>query len=190
MPTSFDDRALITLLTLHTAKGLSSTTYSDWARRRRFHTAAPRMSLKRSSVRLCYVGMTRAKETLATLTRLAYTVECTAANGCRHPHLRAFCRRFQLNWWIRQRVRSPRWARRAAMGDQNDAYSAEEFLRRVRRAEPPAAAERAPRRTAPVGARARGGASSDPLMGRRVRHPDLWRWHHSSPSKAKTRSAS
>jgi DNA helicase-2/ATP-dependent DNA helicase PcrA len=57
--------------------------------------------------------------------------------------------------------------------DPEYSYSADEFLRRVRRQAPESTHERAPRRAASSSGtpRAPKGRSADPLVGQRVRHP-------------------
>jgi DNA helicase-2/ATP-dependent DNA helicase PcrA len=169
----FDDRALITLLTLHTAKGLEfDHVFLTGLEEGVFpHSrSANEPEEVEEERRLCYVGMTRAKETL-TLTRAVYR-RMYGSERLQASTPSRFLQEIpaELVDTAKGSLAEAGETRRYEP-DPEYSYSAEEFLRRVRRAEPPAAAERAPRRTVPAGTRARGGASSDPLMGRRVRHP-------------------
>ena len=170
----FDDRSSITLLTLHTAKGLEFdhvflTGLEEGVFPHNRSLNEPEEIEEER--RLCYVGMTRAKEKL-TLTRAVYR--------------RLYgSERLQASTPSRFLAEIPAELVDTAEGslaeagetrryepDPEYSYSADEFLRRVRRQAPERPSHPAPRRApaASSGARPRGN-SSDPLMGRRVRHP-------------------
>jgi DNA helicase-2/ATP-dependent DNA helicase PcrA len=171
-----DERAQITLLTLHTAKGLEFDHV--------FLTGLEEGTFPHSRSlddeeqieeerRLCYVGMTRARETL-TLTRAVYrryygTERLKASEPSRF-----------LSEVPGELIDTAAGSLAAAgetrryEPDPEYSYSAEEFMRRVRR-QPPEA-ERAPRRPAPAqrgsgSGAAKRSAGADPLVGQRVRHP-------------------
>jgi DNA helicase II / ATP-dependent DNA helicase PcrA len=168
----FDDRALITLLTLHTAKGLEFdhvflTGLEEGVFPHNRSLNAPEEIEEER--RLCYVGMTRAKETL-TLTRAVYR----RTYGSERLQASAPSRFLQeipaeLVDTAKGSLAEAGETRRYEP-DPEYSYSAEEFQRRMRRNVPDRPAERAPRSAPAPRARSRG-ASADPLMGRRVRHP-------------------
>ena len=169
---SFDERATITLLTLHTAKGLefdhvflAGLEEGTFPHGRSLHDNAELEEERR----LCYVGMTRARETL-TLTRAVYR--------------RTFgSDRLQASLPSRFLSEIPGELVDTASGSLADAgekrryepdpeysYSRDEFERRVRRPSPGAARPPAPQAThAPARARAKSGGN--PLIGQQVRHP-------------------
>jgi DNA helicase-2/ATP-dependent DNA helicase PcrA len=170
---NYDERATITLLTLHTAKGLefehvflSGLEEGTFPHGRSLNDNDELEEERR----LCYVGMTRARESL-TLTRAVYR--------------RSFgSERLQASLPSRFLGEIPGELVNTASGSLADAgqtrryeadpeysYSRDEFERRVRR-QAPAASPRsqAPRAAQPSAARAkRGGAN--PLIGQHVRHP-------------------
>jgi DNA helicase-2/ATP-dependent DNA helicase PcrA len=169
---SFDERATITLLTLHTAKGLefdhvflTGLEEGTFPHSRSLNDNAELEEERR----LCYVGMTRARETL-TLTRAVYR--------------RSFgSDRLQASLPSRFLSEIPGELVDTASGSLADAgekrryepdpeysYSRDEFERRVRRPSPGAARPRAPQAPrAPARARAKSGGN--PLIGQQVRHP-------------------
>ena len=170
----FDERALITLLTLHTAKGLefdhvflTGLEEGVFPHNRSLHEPEEIEEERR----LCYVGMTRAKETL-TLTRAVYR----RLYGS--ERLQASAPSRFLSEIPNELVDTAEGSlaeageTRRYEPDPEYSYSADEFLRRVRRQAPERPSQPAPRRSAPApsASRSRSGGS-DPLMGRRVRHP-------------------
>jgi DNA helicase-2/ATP-dependent DNA helicase PcrA len=170
----FDDRAPVTLLTLHTAKGLefdhvflTGLEEGTFPHNRSLHDPDELEEERR----LCYVGMTRARETL-TLTRAVYR--------------RIYgSERLQASTPSRFLLEIPPELVDTAAGSLADAgetrryesdpeysYSAAEFSRRMRHSSPAASeSERSPRlpRAAVSGRPRRGDAN--PLIGQRVRHP-------------------
>ena len=171
---NFDDHAAVTLLTLHTAKGLefdhvflTGLEEGTFPHNRSLHDPEELEEERR----LSYVGMTRARETL-TLTRAVYR--------------RIYgSERLQASTPSRFLLEIPRELVDTAEGslaeagetrryepDPEYSYSAAEFARRVRHT-PPARAERstasAPRSVSTPSRRAR--TNSNPLIGQRVRHP-------------------
>lgn len=174
---TYDERAIVTLMTLHNAKGLEfdhvflTGMEEGLFPHSRSSNSAEDIEEER---RLCYVGMTRAKKTL-TLTRAVYR--------------RVFGDEQRLKASTPSRFLSevPPELIETAQGSLADAgekrhyepdpeysYSAEEFIRRVRYpTSRDAAAPKPGRPTASVPrVRPRRG-QSDPLVGQRVRHPNF-----------------
>jgi DNA helicase-2/ATP-dependent DNA helicase PcrA len=175
---NYDSRAAVTLLTLHSAKGLEfDHVFLTGLEEGVFpHSrSANHPDDIEEERRLCYVGMTRARDTL-TLTRAVY--RRVYGNE-----------RLEGSLPSRFLAEIPGELIEAAPGSLADAgetrryepdpeysYSPEEFARRARR--PAAGAGRgAGRAAAPAWRRGRGSASSqsaasaNPFVGRRVRHP-------------------
>jgi DNA helicase-2/ATP-dependent DNA helicase PcrA len=169
----FDERATITLLTLHTAKGLEfDHVFLTGLEEGTFpHSRSLKDDAElEEERRLCYVGMTRARETL-TLTRAVYR--------------RSFgSERLQASLPSRFLAEIPGELVDTASGSLADAgetrryepdpeysYSRDEFERRIRRHSPAASsrphASRAPRS---IPARPKR-SDSNPLIGQQVRHP-------------------
>jgi len=168
---NFDERATVTLLTLHTAKGLEFDHV--------FLTGLEEGTFPHSRClndpeeleeerRLCYVGMTRARDTL-TLTRAVYR----RIYGTERLHGSSPSRFLQE---IPPELIDTAEGSLAAAGetrryepDPEYSYSAEEFARRMRRT-PTSSRERAPRvrSDAPSPRIKRDG---NPLIGQRVQHP-------------------
>jgi ATP-dependent DNA helicase UvrD/PcrA len=175
---NYDSRAAVTLLTLHSAKGLefehvflTGLEEGVFPHRR----SANQPDDIEEERRLCYVGMTRARDTL-TLTRAVY---------------RRIYGNERLEGSLPSRFLAeiPGELIEAAPGSLADAgetrryepdpeysYSAEEFSRRSRRPGPSARAGGANSRAASGWRSARSSpasasASSNPFVGRRVRHP-------------------
>jgi ATP-dependent DNA helicase UvrD/PcrA len=168
---NFDERSTITLLTLHTAKGLEFDHV--------FLTGLEEGVFPHSRSldepdgleeerRLCYVGMTRARESL-TLTRAVYRRLYGSD-------------RLQASLPSRFLAEIPPDLIDTAEGSLADAgqtrryepdpeysYSPEEFARRVRRPFAEPARQRSPRRTR-SSPRERA-SDANPLIGQRVRHP-------------------
>jgi DNA helicase II / ATP-dependent DNA helicase PcrA len=168
---NFDERATVTLLTLHTAKGLEFDHV--------FLTGLEEGTFPHSRClndpeeleeerRLCYVGMTRARDTL-TLTRAVYR----RIYGTERLHGSSPSRFLQE---IPAELIDTAEGSLAAAGetrryepDPEYSYSAEEFARRMRRT-PTSSRERAPRvRSDPPSPRIKRGGN--PLIGQRVQHP-------------------
>ncbi len=170
---NFDDRAAVTLLTLHTAKGLefdhvflTGLEEGTFPHSRSLHDAEELEEERR----LCYVGMTRARETL-TLTRAIYR----RIYGSERLHASSPSRFLQE---IPGELVETAVGSLAAAGetrryepDPEYSYSPEEFARRVRRAAPAPSRERAPRVRSEVSSTTRAKGSGNPLIGQRVRHP-------------------
>ena len=174
---NFDDRAPVTLLTLHTAKGLEFD--HVFLTGLEEGTFPHNRTLKNPEEieeerRLCYVGMTRAKETL-TITRAVY--RRTYGNE-----------RLQASVPSRFLLEIPGELVDTAPGslaqagetrryepDPEYSYSSAEFARRSRYGSTPSRGERepaAPRASSSTPRRPRG-SGSNPLIGQRVRHPNF-----------------
>lgn len=166
----FDERAPVTLLTLHTAKGLefdhvflTGLEEGTFPHNRSLHDPEELEEERR----LCYVGMTRARETL-TLTRAVFRrIYGTERLQGSVPS------RFLLE--IPAELIDTAEGSLAQAGekrryepDPEYSYSAEEFTRRARRTAASVDRERVPRvgRASNIPAR-----SANPLVGQRVRHP-------------------
>ena len=170
---NFDDRATVTLLTLHTAKGLefdhvflTGLEEGTFPHSRSLHDPEELEEERR----LCYVGMTRARETL-TLTRAVYR----RIYGSERLHASSPSRFLQE---IPGELVETAVGSLAAAGetrryepDPEYSYSPEEFARRARRAAPAPSRERAPRVRSEVSSTTRAKGSGNPLIGQRVRHP-------------------
>jgi DNA helicase-2/ATP-dependent DNA helicase PcrA len=174
---SYDERAIVTLMTLHNAKGLEfdhvflTGMEEGLFPHSRSSNSAEEIEEER---RLCYVGMTRAKKTL-TLTRAVYR--------------RVFGDEQRLKASTPSRFLSevPPDLIETASGslagagetrryepDPEYSYSAEEFVRRVRYPNSRDAAAPKPARAASSTPRVRQrSGQSDPLVGQRVRHPNF-----------------
>ena len=172
---NFDDRAAVTLLTLHTAKGLefdhvflTGLEEGTFPHNRSLNDTEELEEERR----LCYVGMTRARDTL-TLTRAIYR----RIYGTERLAGSAPSRFLQeipgdLIETAKGSLADAGETRRYE-SDPEYSYSAEEFSRRARYVAPTRqtrpAAERAPRVARAASPRSRTG-QSDPLIGQRVRH--------------------
>ncbi len=167
---NYDEQALITLMTLHSAKGLEfdhvflTGLEEGIFPHSRSQNDAEELEEER---RLCYVGMTRAKETL-TLTRAVYrrTYGSERLTGSMPSR---FLQEIpgELIDTAHGSLADAGETRRYEP-DPEYSYSEEEFVRRVRTANAPA------RRGSEAPARARSSAArrsnSNPLIGQRVRH--------------------
>ena len=169
---NFDERATVTLLTLHTAKGLEFDHV--------FLTGLEEGTFPHSRClndpeeleeerRLCYVGMTRARDTL-TLTRAVYR----RIYGTERLHGSSPSRFLQE---IPAELIDTAEGSLAAAGetrryepDPEYSYSAEEFARRMRRT-PTSSRERAPRVRSDTPSPVRIKRDGNPLIGQRVQHP-------------------
>ena len=175
---NFDDRAPVTLLTLHTAKGLEFE--HVFLTGLEEGTFPHNRTLKNPEEieeerRLCYVGMTRAKETL-TITRAVY--RRTYGNE-----------RLQASVPSRFLLEIPGDLVETAAGslaeagetrryepDPEYSYSAAEFARRSRYGTSSSRGEREtpkPARAASSSPRRPRSGDSNPLIGQRVRHPNF-----------------
>jgi DNA helicase II / ATP-dependent DNA helicase PcrA len=170
---NFDERATVTLLTLHTAKGLefdhvflTGLEEGTFPHNRSLHDPEELEEERR----LCYVGMTRARDTL-TLTRAVYR----RIYGSERLHGSSPSRFLQE---IPGELVDTAEGSLAAAGetrryepDPEYSYSAEEFARRVRRITPAPSRERSPRVRPEISAAARAKSGNNPLIGQRVSHP-------------------
>jgi len=169
---NFDERASLTLLTLHTAKGLEFDHV--------FLTGLEEGTFPHSRSlddpdaleeerRLCYVGMTRARETL-TLTRAVYR-RMYGSERLKASEPSRFLREIpgDLLTTAAGSLADAGETRRYEP-DPEYSYSTEEFQRRIHRsAAPSRSTERAPR-PARAYTPARSKQSANPLIGQRVRH--------------------
>jgi len=168
---NFDECAPVTLLTLHTAKGLefdhvflTGLEEGTFPHSRSLHDPEELEEERR----LCYVGMTRARDTL-TLTRAVYR----RIYGSERLHGSSPSRFLQE---IPGELVDTAEGSLAGAGetrryepDPEYSYSPEEFARRARRSAPPR--ERAPRVRSEIPSSARIKRDSNPLIGQRVQHP-------------------
>jgi DNA helicase-2/ATP-dependent DNA helicase PcrA len=169
---SYDEQALLTLMTLHSAKGLEfdhvflTGLEEGIFPHSRSQNDPDGLEEER---RLCYVGMTRAKETL-TLTRAVYR--------------RLYgSERLAASLPSRFLREIPAELIDTAEGSLADAgqtlryepdpeysYSEQEFVRRARNPAPHGRDSETPSRTRSPGSRRLGRTEANPLIGRRVRH--------------------
>ena len=170
---NYDERASVTLLTLHTAKGLEFDhvflTGLEEGTFPHSHSVNDPEELEEER-RLCYVGITRAKETL-TLTRAVYR-RIYGTERLQGSTPSRFLREIppELVETAEGSLAAAGETRRYEP-DPEYSYSAEEFARRVRRM-PTASRERAPRTRSEIPSPAgRKRDSSNPLIGQRVHHP-------------------
>ncbi len=171
---TFDDRAAVTLMTLHSAKGLefdhvflTGLEEGVFPHSRSVGTPAQIEEERR----LCYVGMTRAKESL-TLTRAVYrrVYGNERVEGSLPSRFLAEIPAEMIETAAGSLADAG--ATRRYEADPEYSYSTDEFERRVRRyptAAQPRARTSAPARTPRMRTPAAGG---HPLVGVRVRHPN------------------
>ena len=170
---NFDEDALITLMTLHSAKGLEfDHVFLTGMEEGIFpHSRSQNDNEElEEERRLCYVGMTRAKQTL-TLTRAVYRrmYGSERLTG-------SLPSRFLME--IPAELIDTAAGSLAEAGetrryepDPEYSYSQEEFARRMRKSDPPARPASSTASRARSSSTSRGGkASSNPLIGQRVRH--------------------
>ena len=173
---SYDERAPITLATLHGTKGLEfDHVFLTGLEEGIFPHARAGNSEEdlEEERRLCYVGMTRAKNTLS-LTRAVYR-RTFGEERVRASTPSRFLREIpgELVETVPGSLSEAGETRRYEP-DPEYSYSPEEFVRRVRRQGLTGSSQPAQRRASiggPRTARTRGG-QSDPLIGQRVRHPN------------------
>ncbi len=170
---NYDEDALITMMTLHSAKGLEfdhvflTGMEEGIFPHRRSQNNNEELEEER---RLCYVGMTRAKETL-TLTRAVYrrmygTERLTGSMPSR------FLQEIpgELIETAEGSLADAGETRRYEP-DPEYSYSEEEFTRRMRGAAPPTRSTgAAPAKTRTASPHRAGKPGSNPLIGQRVRH--------------------
>ena len=172
---SFEGKPGVTLITLHSTKGLE---FDHVFLTGMEEGICPhgRASSEEKSVeeerRLVYVGMTRAKKTL-TLTRAVYRRVFGNEQQLRASEPSRFLAEIpsELVDTVRGSMAEIGQTRRYEP-DPEYSYSADEFLRRVRRG-PVSAARQAQRSssTPSFGRPIRRGADANPLLGQKVRHP-------------------
>jgi len=171
---NFDDRAAVTLLTLHTAKGLefdhvflTGLEEGTFPHNRSLHDPEELEEERR----LCYVGMTRARDTL-TLTRAVYR-RIYGSERLQGSSPSRFLQEIPGDLVdTAQGSLADAGETRRYEPDPEYSYSSEEFAQRVRRlpSSQSGARDRAPRTAAPPAPRARRG-NANPLIGQIVRHP-------------------
>ncbi len=175
---NFDERAPVTLLTLHTAKGLEfNHVFLTGLEEGTFphnRTLNDPEQIEEER-RLCYVGMTRAKDTL-TMSRAVYRRTYGSE-------------RLQASTPSRFLTEIPGDLVDTAPGslaeagetrryepDPEYSYSAAEFARRARHGQAPSRGDREtvkPARSSSSSSRRPRGSDSNPLIGQRVRHPSF-----------------
>jgi DNA helicase-2/ATP-dependent DNA helicase PcrA len=170
---NYDEQALITLMTLHSAKGLEfDHVFLTGMEEGVFPHSRSQNDTEEleEERRLCYVGMTRAKETL-TLTRAVYrrtygSERLTGSLPSRFlqeipPELIVTAAGSLADAGETRRYEP----------DPEYSYSEEEFVRRVRGANVPARRDsESPARARTSTPRRVGRVDSNPLIGQRVRH--------------------
>jgi DNA helicase-2/ATP-dependent DNA helicase PcrA len=173
---SFEGKPGVTLITLHSTKGLEfdhvflSGMEENICPHGRSVNEEKGVEEER---RLVYVGMTRARKTL-TLTRAVYRRVFGNEQQLRASEPSRFLAEIpsELVDTVRGSMAEIGQTRRYEP-DPEYSYSADEFLRRVRRGPVPAA--RQPQRSSPTPsfgrAAIRRGADANPLLGQKVRHP-------------------
>ena len=173
---SFEGKPGVTLITLHSTKGLEFDHVFLTGLEENICPHSRSVNEEKSveeERRLVYVGMTRARKTL-TLTRAVYRRVFGNEQQLRASEPSRFLAEIpsELVDTVRGSMSEIGQTRRYEP-DPEYSYSADEFLRRVRRGSVPAA--RQPQRsgsTASFGRAAiRRGADTNPLLGQKVRHP-------------------
>jgi DNA helicase II / ATP-dependent DNA helicase PcrA len=178
---SFEDKPGVTLITLHSTKGLEFDHVFLTGLEEGICPHSRSLNEEKGieeERRLVYVGMTRARTSL-TLSRALYR----RIFGNEQQMRASLPSRF-LGELPNELVETARGSL-AELGqtrryepDPEYSYSADEFLRRVRGEPAPKAAKpaavRAPRSSSPSPSfgRLKKGANADPMLGRKVRHPD------------------
>jgi DNA helicase II / ATP-dependent DNA helicase PcrA len=174
---SFEDKPGVTLITLHSTKGLEfdhvflTGMEEGICPHSRSTTEAKDIEEER---RLCYVGMTRARTSL-TLTRAVYRRVFGNEQQLRASKPSRFLGEIpsELVDTIRGSLAEIGETRRYEP-DPEYSYSSEEFRRRARGAKPPATAAGRRHQTPAAFGRsaARNGGDANPFLGRKVRHPE------------------
>jgi DNA helicase II / ATP-dependent DNA helicase PcrA len=174
---SFEDKPGVTLITLHSTKGLEfdhvflTGMEEGICPHSRSTSEAKDIEEER---RLCYVGMTRARTSL-TLTRAVYRRVFGNEQQLRASRPSRFLGEIpsELVDTIRGSLAEIGETRRYEP-DPEYSYSSEEFRRRARGAKPPATVAGRRRQTPAAFGRsaARNGGDANPFLGRKVRHPE------------------
>ena len=174
---SFDGKPGVTLITLHSTKGLEfdhvflTGMEEGICPHNRSINEEKGVEEER---RLVYVGMTRARKTL-TLTRAVYRRVFGNESQLRASEPSRFLAEIpsELVDTVRGSMAEIGETRRYEP-DPEYSYSADEFLRRVRKEQQPAARQpqRAPSTPSFGRPAARRGRDTNPLLGQKVRHPD------------------
>jgi DNA helicase-2/ATP-dependent DNA helicase PcrA len=174
---SFEDKPGVTLITLHSTKGLEFDHVFLTGMEEGICPHSRSISEEKDieeERRLCYVGMTRARTSL-TLTRAVYRRVFGNEQQLRASRPSRFLGEIpsELVDTIRGSMAEIGETRRYEP-DPEHSYSSEEFLRRVRGGKAPAkAARRSQRSPAAFGRSAtRNGGDANPWLGRKVRHPE------------------
>jgi DNA helicase-2/ATP-dependent DNA helicase PcrA len=176
---SFEDKPGVTLITLHSTKGLEFDNVFLTGLEDGICPHSRSISEEKGieeERRLVYVGMTRARKSL-TLTRAVYRRVFGNEQQMRASLPSRFLRE------IPSELVTTAPGSMAEIGesrryepDLEYSYSAEEFLRRARGTPPPSARSPQKRAASPSPSFGRGavrrGANADPLLGRKVRHPE------------------
>ena len=176
---SFEGKPGVTLITLHSTKGLEfdhvflTGLEEGICPHSRSLNDGDNKAIEEER-RLVYVGMTRARKTL-TLTRAVYRRIFGNEQRMRASLPSRFLTEIpsELVSTVRGSMAEIGQTRRYEP-DPEYSYSADEFLRRVRRGPAPAARQPQRPRSEPAFSRpsVRRGANADPLLGQKVRHPE------------------
>ncbi len=174
---SFEGKPGVTLITLHSTKGLEFDHVFLTGMEEGISPHSRALNEEKGieeERRLVYVGMTRARKSL-TLTRAVYR----RIFGSEHQLRASLPSRFlgeipsELVETVRGSMAEIGQTRRYEP-DPEYSYSPEEFLRRVRgQSVPPSAARRSAGSSAFTRPAARRGGDANPLLGRKVRHPNF-----------------
>jgi DNA helicase-2/ATP-dependent DNA helicase PcrA len=173
---SFEGKPGVTLITLHSTKGLEFDHVFLTGMEENICPHSRSVNEEKGveeERRLVYVGMTRARKTL-TLTRAVYRRVFGNEQQLRASEPSRFLAEIpsELVDTVRGSMAEIGQTRRYEP-DPEYSYSADEFLRRVRRGPVPAARQPQRSSSTPSFARAaiRRGADANPLLGQKVRHP-------------------
>ena len=175
---SFEGKPGVTLITLHSTKGLEFDhvflTGMEEGICPHVRSSSEEKAIEEER-RLVYVGMTRARKTL-TLTRAVYRRVFGNEQQLRASRPSRFLTEIpsELVDTVRGSMAEIGQTRRYEP-DPEYSYSADEFLRRVRRGPVPAARQPQRSSSTPSFGRpaTRRGADSNPLLGQKVRHPEF-----------------
>ena len=176
---SFEDKAGVTLITLHSTKGLEFDYVFLTGLEDGICPHSRSISEEKGieeERRLVYVGMTRARKSL-TLTRAVYRRVFGNEQQMRASLPSRFLSEIpgELVTTVPGSMAEIGESRRYEP-DPEYSYSAEEFLRRVRGTPPPSARSPQKRAASPSSSFGRGAvrrsANADPLLGQKVRHPE------------------
>ena len=173
---SFEGKPGVTLITLHSTKGLEFDHVFLTGMEENICPHSRSVSEEKGveeERRLVYVGMTRARKTL-TLTRAVYRRVFGHEQQLRASEPSRFLAEIpsELVDTVRGSMAEIGQTRRYEP-DPEYSYSADEFLRRVRRGPVPAARQPQRSSSTPSSGRAaiRRGVDANPLLGQKVRHP-------------------